>query len=52
MSQADQRENARRESADARSAGLSGEAKTVFDLKEKARRRGYDDYRAHLLRTL
>ncbi|KAI4645599.1 uncharacterized protein J4E79_010777 [Alternaria viburni] len=49
LSQADQRENAQRESADAISAKLSGEEKVEFDNKEEARRKAYDDYRAQLL---
>ena len=38
LSQADQRENAQRESAYAISAKLSGEEKMEFDKKEEARR--------------
>ena len=52
LSQADQRENAQRESADAISARLSGEEKVEFDNKEEARRKAYDDYRAQLLNML
>ncbi|KAI4613950.1 hypothetical protein J4E80_006638 [Alternaria sp. BMP 0032] len=52
LSQADQRENAQRESADAISARSSGEDKVEFDNKEEARRKAYDDYRAQLLNML
>ncbi len=52
LNQADQRENARREAADAESAKLNGEEKTRFDEKEAVQRREYDGYRAHLMRAL
>jgi len=52
LNDADQRENARREAADLESSMLTGQDKVAFDVREDARRRGYEEVRAQLLSAL